>query len=169
LNLGTSLSLIGSKFRGLSEGSGGNSSQNSPGDCPVVQLRSLDNGRVLFLSSAAWQTTSYVSLPVTNFPVGYAMATVFANGIPSPSAIFLVAPAPTTIRLTNTRRLGNGSLQFSFTNMPGARFTAQATADLSSGNWTALGGPVEIGSGQFQFTDSQATNHSQRFYRVTSP
>jgi len=33
-------------------------------------------------------------------------------------------------------------------------------------NWTALGGVTEISPGQFQFTDPQATNSPQRFYRV---
>ena len=33
-------------------------------------------------------------------------------------------------------------------------------------NWTALGGVAEIFPGQFQFTDTQATNSPQRFYRV---
>lgn len=47
-NLGNNLSLTGATFRGLSEGSGGNGSQGSPGDCPVVQLRSIESGQVLF-------------------------------------------------------------------------------------------------------------------------
>lgn len=36
-------------------------------------------------------------------------------------------------------------------------------------NWTVLGAMTETSPGQFQFTDSQATNHPQRFYRVRSP
>jgi hypothetical protein len=38
-------------------------------------------------------------------------------------------------------------------------------------NWTILGPAVEspIGSGNFQFTDPQATNYPKRFYRVHFP
>lgn len=71
LNPGSSLALTGSQFRGLSEASGGNGSQDSPSDCPVVQLLGLGSEQTLFLSSTNWQTNSFVSLPVTNFPPGY--------------------------------------------------------------------------------------------------
>jgi len=36
-------------------------------------------------------------------------------------------------------------------------------------NWATLGRPFEFVPGQFQFTDTQATNNSLRFYRVRSP
>jgi hypothetical protein len=37
--------------------------------------------------------------------------------------------------------------------------------------WTNLGTDTEVpaGSGLFQFTDHQAPNYPQRFYRVSSP
>jgi hypothetical protein len=171
LNLGTSLTVAGAKFRGLSEGSGGNSSQDSPGDCPVVQLRSLESGQTLFLSCTSWQTNSFASLPVTNFPPGWALATVFVNGIPGPSASLLITPAPTAIVLTHPTRFADGSFQFTFTNAPGATFTTLASTNLSLNlsNWTVLGSPTEISSGQFQFNDPQVPNNPQRFYRVRSP
>ena len=40
---------------------------------------------------------------------------------------------------------------------------------LPLSNWTVLGAPAENPAGQFQFTDSQATNGAPRFYRVRSP
>jgi hypothetical protein len=36
-------------------------------------------------------------------------------------------------------------------------------------NWTVLGVVMELPPGPFQFTDPQATNCPQRFYRVRSP
>jgi len=39
----------------------------------------------------------------------------------------------------------------------------------SAGDCPVLGSPNEISAGQFQFTDPQATNDRQRFYRVRSP
>jgi len=81
------------------------------------------------------------------------------------------AVASTPILLTMPQKPGNGSFQFSFTNTPGASFTVLNTTNvaLPLSNWTALGAPTEISSGHFQFTDPQATNHAQGYYRVRSP
>ncbi|MGH7940582.1 MAG: kelch repeat-containing protein [Limisphaerales bacterium] len=171
LNLGGSLAVSGSSFRDLSEGSAGNGSQDSPSDFPMVQLRSLANEQTVFLSSTNWSANSFVSLPVTNFPAGWAMATVFVNGIPGTSSIILIAPTPTSVILVNPLHQPDGSFQFSFTNTPGALFTALGTTNITlpASNWTVLGGATEISSGQFQFNDPQATNYLHRFYRVRSP
>jgi hypothetical protein len=63
--------------------------------------------------------------------------------------------------------LGNGTFQLNFTNTPGTTYTVLATTNLtlSVTNWTVLGTTTETLAGQFQFTDSQATN-ALRFYRV---
>src|SRR6267142_1574138 len=53
-------------------------------------------------------------------------------------------------------------------NTPGSTFTLLATTNLSVNNWNVLGQPIQIGPGLFQFTDFQATNNPQRFYRVSS-
>lgn len=67
--------------------------------------------------------------------------------------------------------LANGSFQFGFSNNPGVPFTVWMATNLSLPlkDWTPLGAPTYIGSGQYQFTDSTATKDAQRFYRVTSP
>ena len=64
-----------------------------------------------------------------------------------------------------------GGFQFRFTNTPGRSFTVFGITNLSVpfSNWTALSGLTETAPGQFQFTDSQATNHETRFYRVRAP
>jgi len=74
-------------------------------------------------------------------------------------------------QLINPVRHVNGAFQFSFIGTPGASFTALATTNLSLSlsNWTPLGMPAEISPGYFQFTDLQATQNPQRFYRVRSP
>jgi hypothetical protein len=79
-------------------------------------------------------------------------------------------PVPPIV-LTNATRLPGGALQFSFTNVPGLSFTAFATTNvtLRFTNWSQLGAVTEGSPGQFQFTDSQATNYAERFYRVRSP
>lgn len=71
--------------------------------------------------------------------------------------------------LKNFTYSGNG-FQFSFAGTPSADFTALTATNpaLPLTNWTALGNITEISSGQYQFTDTTATNPAQ-FYRVVSP
>lgn len=83
----------------------------------------------------------------------------------------IVGLSPSPPRLQNVARLANGGVKFDFTNAPGASFTVLASTNvgLPSANWTVLGPPAETPSGQYQFTDLQATNIPQRFYRIRSP
>jgi large repetitive protein len=171
LSLGSSLVITGSQFRGISGGSSGNT-QDSPADYPVVQLRSIESGQAMFLLSTNWQTNSFTSLPVWNFPPGYALATVFVNGIPSTGSVLNISvPVPTATTLNGVQTLTNGSFQFAFTNNPGALFGVLATTNVSLplSNWPVLGGVTEIAPGQFQFTDPLATNGGQRFYCIRTP
>jgi hypothetical protein len=173
LRYGDRLALSGSQFRGVSEGSGG-TSQDSPTDYPVVQVRTLENGHTSFLlpdPGTNWSTTSFTSLPVSGVPPGYALVTVFVNGIPSTASFLnLSVPVPSEATLTDAKVLTNGAFQFSFTNSPGALFSVLTTTNpaLSLSNWLALGGVREISLGRFEFTDPQATNTPQRFYRLRS-
>jgi predicted outer membrane repeat protein len=76
-------------------------------------------------------------------------------------------------KLTGMTRLGNGSTQFTFTNVSDASSTVLASTNLTLplSAWPTAGYAIETpaGSGQFQFTDPQAANYPQRFYRVRSP
>jgi hypothetical protein len=73
--------------------------------------------------------------------------------------------------LKHVTRLGNGSFQFSFTNYTDMSLTVEASTNLSLpfAQWSNVGTPVESPAGTFTFTDPQATNSPQRFYRVSSP
>ncbi len=81
--------------------------------------------------------------------------------------------ASTPSQLTGFAKLGDGTFQLSFTNQTGASFRVLATTDLSlpGSNWTFIGFATESppDSGLFQFTDAQAANNVQRFYRIRSP
>jgi hypothetical protein len=82
-----------------------------------------------------------------------------------------IAAAPFPI--TELPSLENGSFQFGLTNLVGGSFTVFASTNvaLPFHTWSDLGPVPEtpVGSGVFQFTDTQATNFSRRFYRVSSP
>ena len=54
--------------------------------------------------STNWQTNSFTSAPVSGFPPGWALATVFVNGIPSTGSVINISvPVPTAITLTDAR------------------------------------------------------------------
>jgi len=67
--------------------------------------------------------------------------------------------------------LGSGAFQFKFTNIPGAPFTVWASDDmpLPLSSWFSLGPVSDSPAGFFQFSDTDATNTPQRFYRLRSP
>jgi hypothetical protein len=106
LQSGNSLTASGSRFKGISEASGGNGAQNSSSNYPLVQLLSLTNEQMLFLftdPTMGWSDTSFTSTPITlmttsssGFPIGYALVTVFTNGIPSQSQ-FVLGATPTPL------------------------------------------------------------------------
>lgn len=169
-NLGGSLALNGLGFTGISEAAGGNF-QSSPANYPLLQLRSIESGQSTFLLATNWSTNSFASQPVWNFPPGFALATVFVNGIQSTSSIVnLAVPTPTQTALSNAHLSPQGAFQFTFTNTPGAVLGVLTSTNLllATTNWTALGGVTETAPGQFKFTDPQPTNR-QRFYRLFAP
>jgi len=97
---------------------------------------------------------------------------VFVNGIPSTGAVLNISlPLPSAPILTGSAILANGAVQFGFTNTPNSTFTVLASVNVSLPvtNWTVLGVVTETSPGQFQFTDLQATNQPQRYYRVRWP
>jgi hypothetical protein len=90
------LRLTGSLFQGVSQASGGNT-QDSSSNYPVVQLRNLDNSQVAFVPVdpvAGWSNTNFISRPVTDFPFGPALVTVFTNGIHSTAKYLVVSQTP---------------------------------------------------------------------------
>jgi len=175
LSLGGSLTLSGSGFRGIAGGSAGNT-RDSSANYPLLQVRAVEGGQSVFLPLAAgtnWSSTTFTSVPVSGLPVGYALATVFANGIPSVSVILSITavPMPTPIFLSDSALLPSGAFQFTFTNAPGATFSVWFATELATpmANWSAAGSAAEVTPGQFQFSDLQAANLPRRFYQVRSP
>ena len=88
-----------------------------------------------------------------------------------PNQIVKVKLAKDTPVITSAAKLPGGAFQFGLTFTPGVARTALAAtnAALPLTDWSVLGGLTEVSAGQFQFTDFQATNSPQRFYRFRSP
>jgi hypothetical protein len=168
LSAGAGLKLSGAQFRGISEGSGGNGSQDSSSDYPLVQLRGIESGQTMFLRPTNWSANSFASTPVTGFPPGWALATVFVDGIPSSASVLLVGIAP--LRLNVVKPPG-GPCQLTFTNAPGVTFTVLGSQDLATPvpDWIIVGIALEISPGHYQFADPDAAVLTKRLYLVRWP
>lgn len=162
LNVLDGLTLSGSQFRGISEGSGGNGAQDSPADYPLVQLRSIESGQTMFISPTNWSAGSFASLPISYFPAGYALATVFVNGIPSTSSIVLVPPPPSFQSISNS----GGNISFTWTGQVGFNYQVQYKTNLTSGTWMNLGSSVTATNSVMSASDPIVLGASARFYRV---
>jgi len=82
--------------------------------------------------------------------------------------LLLISVAPP--QFTNVIRSAGGGLTLSGTGPNGAVYRILSATNLAQpvGNWT----PTTTGAfngGVFNFTDSTATNFSQRFYRAVTP
>lgn len=115
-------------------------------------------------------TNSNVNLAVSGtYSIGYSATDGYGNSATNTRTVLVITP-PTLVGVT---RLGDGTFQFSFTSLSGASFTVFASSNLTLplAEWSNLGPALEspIGSGQFQFTEPQATNGPQRFYQISSP
>lgn len=93
---------------------------SDPTVAPVVHMRRLDNGQSLVLTpdaSSEWSGSSFVSQPLTGFPRGHVMVTVFAGGVPETSVILEPQAAEISVRdgagthLAAGETLGFGSLE----------------------------------------------------------
>jgi hypothetical protein len=137
---GSELTASGSGFQGISEASGGNGAENSSSNYPLVQLLSLANEQTLFLPVDAitgWSDISFTSTPITvmttsssGFPIGYALVTVFTNGIPSQSQCVLAAtstPSPTPAPTPTPEESPTPTATATFTPTPTATATFTPT------------------------------------------
>lgn len=115
------LSLSGSGFQGISEASGGVGHASSATDYPLVRLQSLGNNHSTWLKPGTdWTSTTFQSASLSSFSYGYALATLFANGIPSVSYI---------VRVTNSKVSVTSNINPS---CPSQSITLTATVDPSA-------------------------------------
>ena len=126
----------------------------------------FDSGGNLYVANAGSGTIVKIT------PGG--TGSVFASGLSGPTSIAIFPGlnvwSATGISLNNPQTTSSGTFQFTFTDNPGLAFTALGTtnASLPLTNWTILGAVPEVSPGQYQFSDPQATNAGQWFYRIRS-
>ena len=140
---GVGISLNGSRFQGISQASGGNF-QDSSSNYPIVQLRSLENSQVVFLPvdpTYGWSDTFFISGPVSGFPFGPALLSVFTNGIRSDAKYTVVVPRSPfiTTQASATTPVG-GSISDSATLINAATPTGTITFKVFGPDDTTCGG-----------------------------
>ncbi|HOX56872.1 MAG TPA: cell wall anchor protein [Candidatus Paceibacterota bacterium] len=121
-------------------------------------------------NSTTWRKVP-VAVSTAPLPASQRLTHVFSGSYANHSSALVAAPPASPIILTGTQTLTNRSFRFCFTNTPGAFFGVVTATDPGAplNDWASVTGLTEVTSGQFQFTDSGATNGGRRFYRVRSP
>ncbi|HEY3322841.1 MAG TPA: kelch repeat-containing protein [Planctomycetota bacterium] len=143
LSLGSSLTVSGGQFKGLSEASGSGTTSSAT-NYPLVQLRSLSNEQTAFLlpdPAKPWSNTSFTSKPVTGFPIGPASVTVYVNGIPSDSQVIAIVGPATRLQVEG----------FPSPTTAGVAGTVSVRAQDAYGNTAGYSGTIH-----FTSTDAQA-------------
>ncbi len=114
--------LKGTDFRGISSASGGNGSQDSPTNYPIVQVRRTESEQSTFVSpdpGIAVSATAFTSTPIVPaFTSGHAEVRVFANGIPSAAFGVLIGFPSIAVELPGGTVIPDGGTH-SFTSVLG--------------------------------------------------
>ncbi len=137
---------------------------------PISQVTLATNNLVL---STPW--TPGASLWLIWSINYYGQGTGQGYGIDNLQVSASVAPitAPTLGGVAYSGGAHGTGLTLGFSNSPGAsaQFTIWGSTNvaLPFSQWSNLGHPSEVSSGNYQFSDVQATNKPARFYEVTSP
>ncbi|MCX6875254.1 MAG: hypothetical protein NTW21_15820 [Verrucomicrobia bacterium] len=92
------------------------------------------------------------------------------SGVLASAELYEAGNYPPFIVITSTSMTG-GAFQFTWSYSPGSTHVVLSSSDLALpiADWTELGNATETSPGHFQFTDPDAVNYPQRFYRVRSP
>jgi fibronectin-binding autotransporter adhesin len=73
---------------------------------------------------------------------------------------------PPSPQIIQVMKLPNGQMQIIASGIVGATYQIEATASLSTPNWSVIGAIPTDWNGNLNFTDLNATNYPQRFYRL---
>jgi len=119
----------------------------------LVPLVGQTNG-TLVLSNITWSSIG-----------GYDVVVSADGGAITSTVAILTVSVPPSDSIVAAQ--ANGSVALSLSGVPGATYILEATTNLSvSANWLYLATNTLDTNGVWQFTDFQATNHSQQFYRL---
>jgi hypothetical protein len=131
----------------------------------------VESGQTLFLLSTSWSTNSFTSAPVSGLPPGYALVTVFVNGIPSAASVLNIEDL-SAFRITSILQQGDDIL-IAWTTYGGKTNVVEATNGGDgcsySNNFTDLSPqiiPTGTGLVATNYTDTNGATNNCRYYRV---
>jgi autotransporter-associated beta strand protein len=86
----------------------------------------------------------------------------------NPGTLTVSLPANTTpVTITGPVMQNDGTMQLTFSGVPGYTYFIQATCDIESPiDWTTIGTNTADTNGLFNFTDEASTNYPVRYYRT---
>lgn len=148
-----SYTVNGAHFQGISEGSG-NGAQSSASNYPVALLQSVDSEQLAMIPlnpNVGWTNKTFSFTPLSGFPAGPALLTIFVNGIPSEARVVGGTGGELT---TNATPTGTISGRVLFHNGEGlmANLTLTPTA-TSPTNCSAARTITTAPNGDFVFRD----------------
>ena len=124
------------------------------------------------IQGSDWGTQGeFVGLPagalLTNNGVVFQIA---YNGGAKGSDVVLTQIGGGAAQIDSIHKLANGNLQLTATGSPNALYTVSAATNLNPPViWNPIGAVPASAAGQLSFTDSQAAQFTQRFYRFSLP
>ncbi len=71
-----------------------------------------------------------------------------------------------TVKFTSITNAADGTMGFKASGQATTNYTFQASTNLASGNWVSLSTNAAGANGLFNLSDTSATNHPSRFYRL---
>ena len=116
----------------------------------------LTNNWVYYTPPAGWTHADEFTYTLSDGHCGTAVGTV---------SVQVTADNPQPAHFT-IGALGNGSLQLTFSGIPGSQYQIQYAESLVNPDWQILTTQTADGFGQCQFSDMSLTNTSARYYRV---
>ena len=76
---------------------------------------------------------------------------------------------PSNLQISGITQQINGHMTMTGTGTIGATYFIEAKTNLNTTNWITIGTVMPNFNGDISFTDTNATNFSQRFYRFKAP
>ncbi len=116
----------------------------------------------------------FYSPPATNGNVPDAFSYTVADPYGATSSNLVIVTIQSVsngppVNITGISVLGNGTVQLNFTGMPGGVYLIEAATNLSQPIvWTTVGTNTADTNGVFNFTDINATNFGDRYYRTST-
>jgi uncharacterized delta-60 repeat protein len=118
--------------------------------------------------SGGWQLANITVTPGSTLRARGQVAGGYGNASAWFIETLLTVPGLPRPTICDCARLGNGCFQLHFIGQTGVVYTVEASFNLTG--WTAIGVATETATpGTFEFTDPDAPNHQQCYYRLRLP